>query len=139
MPKKIQISKADIDLYQLLVAERELLYLTPHSEEWENSLKTYNKNFRTSKERLEKDVFKKESVEAQKLKDTYLNSRKKWIFLTQQVVELSSDIATQAKAAELSFGKCYEAFDIMEDNLDIYGGTIEDQLVDIQANAINLS
>lgn len=127
-PNYSYIRDATVDIHQLLIAERSLIKFNPNSEEYKDNLKTYNKNLKQVKKRLSK-------INSNTLTSTQIKALKqykiaytKWLESTKKVIILSSNISTQKKASNLSYGLAYTLFDKMEESLDGVGDSMKDNI-----------
>jgi methyl-accepting chemotaxis protein len=115
------IRSGHVDFYQIYVAQMSLFLVDINSGEFKKQLKTYNKNVKQSKERIE--LFSKTIThlsEAKELYNIYLSKRTTWLRLNQEILNLakSSDSKRREKGFILLKGKSYKLFDDTEEALD---------------------
>lgn len=118
------IRTADVDLYQMLLAERSLYSYEPGSEQFSKQLEDYEKQKESAKKKLNKyksfgTIFDNE----EKLIQDYEATVAAYELVSKKVIEgLSSKDSTVREGANLlSYQEGSEKFDQMEDALDHIG------------------
>ena len=119
LPSVNYLLQADRDLYQLLTAERSMIFSNVNSEMFEQLLADYEENLLQSKQRFEK--FKElAGTNAAMLISKYEESSAQWESLSRQVVDgrASDTRAGRRLAIDLSLGDAKVKFDEMRGYLD---------------------
>ena len=122
------IRDAAVDIHQLLIAERGLIESEPGSGQFNDFIKSYNKNLKQSGDRFSKFFNDSLTVNERDLLKKYNNLRSEWIPLSARVVKLASNSSTKEQALALSYGQAWEKFDVMEESLDGVGDGIRDKI-----------
>lgn len=119
LPSVNYLLQADRDLYQLLAAERSMIFSNVNSEMFEQLLVDYEENLEQSKQRFEK--FKElADTNAAALIAKYEGSSAQWESLSRQVVDgrASDTRAGRRLAIDLSLGDAKVKFEEMRGYLD---------------------
>jgi len=119
LPSVNYLLQADRDLYQLLTAERSMIFSNVNSEMFEQLFADYEENLLQSKQRFVK--FKElAGTNAEGLIAKYEESRDQWESLSRQVVDgrASDTRAGRRLAIDLSLGDAKVKFDEMRAYLD---------------------
>ncbi|MDN4089356.1 methyl-accepting chemotaxis protein [Paenibacillus polymyxa] len=118
------IRTADIDLYQMLLAERSLYSYEPGSEQFSKQLEDYGKQKESAKKKLNKyksigTIFDNE----EKLIQDYEATVEAYELVSKKVIDglSSKDSTVRERANLLSYQEGSEKFDQMEDALDHIG------------------
>ncbi|MEK5409141.1 methyl-accepting chemotaxis protein [Paenibacillus sp. FSL W8-0439] len=118
------IRTADIDLYQMLLAERSLYSYEPGSEQFSKQLEDYEKQKESAKKKLNKyksigTIFDNE----EKLIQDYEATVEAYELVSKKVIDglSSKDSTVRERANLLSYQEGSEKFDQMEDALDHIG------------------
>ncbi len=118
------IRTADIDLYQMLLAERSLFSYEPGSEQFSKQLEDYEKQKESAKKKLNKyksfgTIFDNE----EKLIQDYEATVEAYELVSKKVIDglSSKDSTVRERANLLSYQEGSEKFDQMEDALDHIG------------------
>ncbi|ADO59335.1 chemotaxis protein [Paenibacillus jamilae] len=118
------IRTADIDLYQMLLAERSLYSYEPGSEQFSKQLEDYEKQKESAKKKLNKyksigTIFDNE----EKLIQDYEATVAAYDLVSKKVIDglSSKDSTVRERANLLSYQEGSEKFDQMEDALDHIG------------------
>ncbi|MCV9950262.1 HAMP domain-containing methyl-accepting chemotaxis protein [Paenibacillus sp. BT-177] len=118
------IRTADIDLYQMLLAERSLYSYEPGSEQFSKQLEDYGKQKESAKKKLNKyksigTIFDNE----EKLIQDYEATVAAYDLVSKKVIDglSSKDSTVRERANLLSYQEGSEKFDQMEDALDHIG------------------
>ncbi|WP_339201194.1 methyl-accepting chemotaxis protein [Paenibacillus sp. FSL P2-0322] len=118
------IRTADIDLYQMLLAERSLYSYEPGSEQFSKQLEDYEKQKESAKKKLNKyksigTIFDNE----EKLIQDYEATVAAYELVSKKVIDglSSKDSTVRERANLLSYQEGSEKFDQMEDALDHIG------------------
>lgn len=120
MPSIDLIIEADRDLYQLLVAERSMLFTENQSERLAKLKAVYDENLQQSQERWSKYVALASTDEEKTLIPQFEKTRDEWKILSQTVVNglnLGSADSTQERIA-LAFGAAEQKFGDMREYLN---------------------
>ncbi|GAK55060.1 methyl-accepting chemotaxis sensory transducer [Candidatus Vecturithrix granuli] len=114
------ILEIDRDLYQLLVAERSMIFTDPLSDEFQNLLNFYEENLRQSEERWGKYKELPLTSQERAVLPQYEEAREAWKALSRQVVEQTQKTGFENKQGtiNLSIGVVRENFDAMRAHLD---------------------
>ncbi len=118
------IRTADVDLYQMLLAERSLYSYEPGSEQFSKQLEDYEKQKESAKKKLNKyksigTIFDNE----EKLIQDYEATVEAYELVSKKVIDglSSKDSTVRERANLLSYQEGSEKFDQMEDALDHIG------------------
>jgi len=120
MPAMDYLIEADRDLWQLISAERTLLFTDNKSDKFTGFVGFYNENLKQSDERWKK--YKKlaqtdhEAVIIQK----YDAARKEWKEISQKVVNMCISLPVEKRTAaiEMSVGEANQKFEEMRQHID---------------------
>ncbi|MDK2897451.1 MAG: methyl-accepting chemotaxis protein [Candidatus Atribacteria bacterium] len=114
------ILEIDRDLYQLLVAERSMIFSDVGSENFDQLLEEYQTNLQQSKDRWEEYKTLASSPQELEIIPQYEKARSEWEALSKQVVDgrLSDTREGRALAIDLTLGSAKEQFEKMRGYLD---------------------
>lgn len=135
-PNYGNVRDATVDIHQAVIAELQLLYSIPNSQDFKDSLKTYTKNIKQSEERLNKIDIKTLTIDNQKKIDEYKKIRKKWLSLSENVIKLATDITKREEAIIFLNDEVYPVFDEMEEALDAVGDGISTKMTELKDREI---
>ncbi len=123
--------QADRDLYQLLTAERTMIFANANSEIFPKLVADYQENLRQSEERF--NIFKKlaETAEEEALIEKYEDARSEWQALSKKVVEgrASDTRAGRRLAIDLTLGEAMVKFDKMRGYIDELTNEVQKHVV----------
>jgi methyl-accepting chemotaxis protein len=114
------IIEADRDLYQLLTAERTLIFAEKGSQRFRDMMNLYQENMRQSHERWLKFKSLAKTEEEKNIIPQFESAREAWALSTQKVIDarLEAGPFSQETAIDLSMGEAAEAFEAMRKHLD---------------------
>lgn len=128
MPGSSLLLEADRDLYQILVAERSLIFSNPSSDEFKQFIEDYNTNLEQVKTRFEKFVPLASLKEEKDFINEFQTSLQTWYESSAKFIELCKDTTEKSHqdAIKMSLGETAAKFEAMRNNID--------KLVDISYN-----
>lgn len=120
LPSIDHVIAADRDLYQLLVAERSMIFTSTASDEFTTLVKNYEESLRQSEDRWEKYKALIVTSREQELVPKYENAREEWELLSRQVVEGRQADTREGRrlSLDLTMGLAKEKFEQMQGYLD---------------------
>lgn len=120
LPSVEYILQTGMDLQQLLVAERSMIFTNAKSETFNKLVSDYKKNLEDSIERWGKFKELQDMEDIRKLFLEYEQSRDEWLAMSQQVVTGREEDSREGRrlALDLSMGKAAAKFEHMQDYLD---------------------
>lgn len=120
LPSIDYIIQADRDLYQLLTAERTLMFAESGSKRFNEMMDLYEENMRQSEERWQQFKSLPSTEEENALIAQFERARRTWERSTEKVIErlLAPGPLSQQNAIELSMGEAAEKFEAMREYLD---------------------
>ncbi len=120
MPAMDYLIEADRDLWQLLSAERTLLFTDNRSDKFIKFIEFYNENLKQSDERWKKYGKLAETEQEYAIIRKYDAARKEWKEISRKVVNLcvSTPVEKRASAIELSVGEADKKFEEMRQHID---------------------
>ena len=112
--------QADRDLYQVLVAERSMIFSKPGSEQFVQLTDAHRENLQQARERVDKFISYTSDPKLLKMYQEYLGLRDQWEPLTVQIrTEREADTRTgRSTAIDISFGSADKAFNDMRNKID---------------------
>jgi methyl-accepting chemotaxis protein len=120
MPAMDYLIEADRDLWQLISAERTLIFTDNKSDKFAGFVEFYNENMQQSDDRWKK--YKKLAQTEQEfvIIEKYDAARKEWKEISQKVVKLcvSLPLEKRSPAMELSVGEANQKFETMRKYID---------------------
>jgi len=120
MPAMDYLIEADRDLWQLISAERTLIFTDNKSDKFAGFVEFYNENMQQSDERWQK--YKKLAQTDQEfvIIQKYDAARKEWKEISEKVVKLcvSLPLEKRSSAMELSVGEANQKFETMRKYID---------------------
>jgi methyl-accepting chemotaxis protein len=131
IPSLDYLIEADRDNYQLLVAERSIIFANTESPVFKELIEEYETNLKQADERWDKfkalDVSSKDrTVELVK---HYEENRKMWRSISRQIVEARKEDSREGRrlALDLSLGQARDAYESMRKQLDTLSGIIQEE------------
>ncbi len=120
LPAINYLIESDRDLYQLLVAERSMVYASPGSAKFAQLLEQYESNLGQSKARWDKYKALADSAAEHELIPRFENARDEWEQISRHVVDMriANSPEGEAEAPGLSLGLASDKFDEMREYLD---------------------
>lgn len=120
MPSIDLIIEADRDLYQLLVAERSMMFTENPSPRFEKLKAFYEENLQQSQERWERYKALPTTDEEQALIPQYEQARDAWKTVAQRVLNglMTEPVASRQITIALAFGEAEEKFEAMREYLN---------------------
>ncbi len=120
LPSIDYILQADRDLYQLLVAERSMIFTAAEADAFEGLDSVYQENLHQSQQRWEKYKTLVVTAEERALLEPYERARADWQTLSNQVVSgcRRSSVDNRQAIIALSLGSVREKFDTMREYLN---------------------
>lgn len=120
LPSVEYILQTGMDLQQLLVAERSMIFTNAKSETFNKLVSDYKKNLEDSIERWGKFKELQDMEDIRKLFLEYEQSRDEWLAMSQQVVTGREEDSREGRrlALDLSMGKAAEKFEHVQEYLD---------------------
>jgi len=120
MPGMDFLLETDRDLYQLLAAERTMIFTDVKSEEFSLLVKDWEENLQQSEERFEEFRKLVTLEESMPFIAAYDAAREEWEAISRKVVEGRSEDTREGRrlAIDLTTGDAMTKFDAMRDNLD---------------------
>ncbi|MCG8609662.1 MAG: methyl-accepting chemotaxis protein [Pseudomonadales bacterium] len=112
--------QADRDLYQVLVAERSMIFSKPGSKEFNQLVADHDANLKQARQRVEKFMTYSHGEKIDELYAEYTEYRDQWELLTYKIKEQreGDTRAGRRTAIELSFGSAIDAFNKMRGQID---------------------
>ena len=111
------IIETDRDLFQLLVAERTLMFTDRHSEAFSKLLRSYEENLRQSDEHWQKYKELASSPDELAIISEYEQARQLWEVSTAQVI-IAIQAEKRQKAMDMSLDQASSKFETMRESLD---------------------
>lgn len=120
LPGVDNLLQADRDLYQLLTAERSMIFSNVQSETFDQLRREYEENLEQSEARFKKFKELNTVKEAEPYIQKYEEARNEWMNLSRKVVDgrASDTRAGRRLAIDLSLGEAKSRFDEMRGYLD---------------------
>lgn len=120
LPGVDNLLQADRDLYQLLAAERSMIFSNVQSDIFDQLMAEYEENLQQSEERFQRFRELNTVKEAEPLIQKYEQAREKWLALSREVVSGRAEDTRAGRrlAIDLSLGEAKSRFDEMRGYLD---------------------
>ncbi len=120
LPSVDYLTQADRDLYQLLVAERTMIFTDVRSEDFQKLLAFYEENLGQAESRFAKYAELAQTPEEKKIIPEFRTAMEEWKAVSRQVVDAraSDTRAGRTLAIDLTIGEAADRFDHMRDYLD---------------------
>lgn len=120
LPSLDKLLEADRDLYQLLVAERSMIFANSKSDAFAEMLREYEENMTQSEERIKKYMQLDITETERQLLSKYQKAREEWLTISKRIVDgrIADTRAGRRLALDLSLGAAKEKFSIMRSFLD---------------------
>ncbi len=121
LPGMDNLIEADRDLFQMMTAERTMMFTDPASSQFSALVDDFNENRDQAKERFEKYAALAETEEEQVLIRKFRNAWDAWEPLSRQVIDNISANTEMGKqlALELTHGEAFKTFDAMRGFIDV--------------------
>ncbi len=120
MPSIDLIIETDRDLYQLLVAERSMMFTDTLSTRFRELNAFYDENLQQSQERWEQYKALPSSAEERAIIPQYEDARDAWKILAQRVLNgiMTEALTSRQTTTALAFGEAEQKFDMMREYLN---------------------
>ncbi len=137
MPGMDNLIEADRDLYQLLTAERSMIFSNVNSDIFKQLMKDYNENMTQSDERFQKFLKLTTLRDIGPTVARYEAARKEWAALSEQVMKgrASDTRAGRRLAIDLSLGQAMSKFNDMRTVLDELTNMVLDHAAAVNKSA----
>jgi len=132
MPSIDFLIEADRDLYQLVAAERTMIFTDVNTEYFGQLVGEWEENLQQSEERFNKFKELVQIEEAKPIIASYESARKEWVTIARKVVEGRSSDTREGRrlAIDLTTGDAMVKFNTMRDKLDQLTGVVLQQVED---------
>jgi len=120
LPSIENLIEADLDLQQLLVAERSMIFANVKSDTFKELVEEYKENLRQSEERWQKYRAIASTAEELAIVSQYEKARQEWEDVSRKVVEGREEDTREGRrlALDLSLGIAKEKFELMQGYLN---------------------
>lgn len=125
-----------VDIHQVFLAQKEMLYHSPGSNGFKDAEKNYSKNIKQSEDRFNNFLKLPISTGVKKQVDIYQLNRKKWLKLSNDIAKLSKSNSQfdRDKGLKLLYSDYQDKFSNMEDGLDSIADLYSEEIFSIKDN-----